>query len=98
MEAIYKGLFLICIKDFELFFISIINIITTKMCAYFMIIKALFLKLKYSFGGKKPIFRMKCEKIQTSIISKFFVKRIVPEAILPKKGTTGSAGYDICAI
>ena len=30
--------------------------------------------------------------------SKFFVKKLVPEAIIPKKGTEGAAGYDIYSI
>ncbi len=31
-------------------------------------------------------------------ISKFFIKRLTNEAIIPQKGTTGAAGYDICSI
>ena len=41
------------------------------------------------------------ESFQKSIqnpISKFYVKKLVPEAILPVKATQGSAGYDICAL
>lgn len=31
-------------------------------------------------------------------ISKFFIKKLAPEAILPKKGTVGAAGYDLSSI
>ncbi len=31
-------------------------------------------------------------------VSKFFVKKLVPEAILPKKGSVGAAGYDLSSI
>lgn len=39
-------------------------------------------------------------KVQTSakVMSKFFVKKLVPEARLPAKGTPGAAGYDLCSI
>jgi dUTP pyrophosphatase len=30
-------------------------------------------------------------------ISKFLVKKLNSDAILPKKGSVGAAGYDICA-
>lgn len=30
--------------------------------------------------------------------SKFLVKKLVPEAIIPKKGTVGAAGYDVYSI
>lgn len=33
-----------------------------------------------------------------SQISKFRVKKLVPEAVMPKKGTEGAAGYDICSV
>jgi dUTPase len=36
------------------------------------------------------------KKIQT--VSKFFIKKLIPEAILPKKGTSGAAGYDLSSI
>jgi dUTP pyrophosphatase len=36
------------------------------------------------------------EKIRT--FSKFFVKKLVAEAVLPVKATPGSAGYDLCSI
>lgn len=29
--------------------------------------------------------------------SKFLVKRLTPHAVLPKKGSSGAAGYDVCA-
>jgi dUTP pyrophosphatase len=29
--------------------------------------------------------------------SKFYIKRLTPDALLPKKGSVGAAGYDICA-
>lgn len=35
---------------------------------------------------------------KTSTISKFFIKKLVPEAIMPKKGTIGAAGYDLSSI
>ncbi len=35
---------------------------------------------------------------KASTISKFFIKKLVPEAILPKKGTVGAAGYDLSSI
>ena len=44
---------------------------------------------------------MKAEKEnppKSNSISKFYVKKLVPEAILPIKGTSGAAGYDICAL
>lgn len=46
---------------------------------------------------------MSCEKKKSveeikETVSKFFVKKLVPEAYLPKKGTIGAAGYDICAV
>lgn len=31
-------------------------------------------------------------------ISKFFIKKLTNEAILPKKGSSGAAGYDLCSI
>lgn len=31
-------------------------------------------------------------------VSKFFIKKLAPEAILPKKGSVGAAGYDLCSI
>jgi dUTPase len=34
----------------------------------------------------------------TSPVSKFFIKKLVPHAVLPKKGTPGAAGYDLCAL
>jgi dUTP pyrophosphatase len=39
---------------------------------------------------------IKMSKIGT--ISKFFVKKLVSEAVLPAKATPGSAGYDLCSI
>jgi dUTPase len=33
-----------------------------------------------------------------SSISKFFIKKLTPEAVLPKKGTVGAAGYDLSSI
>ena len=38
----------------------------------------------------------KMKKIST--VSKFFIKKLTPEAILPKKGTVGAAGYDLSSI
>ena len=32
------------------------------------------------------------------MISRLFVKKLAPHAILPKKGSSGAAGYDICAL
>lgn len=40
---------------------------------------------------------MKAEKAANKM-SKFFVKKLVPEAKLPLKGTPGAAGYDLCSI
>ena len=37
------------------------------------------------------------QSTKTKPISKLFVKRISPTALLPKKGSSGAAGYDICA-
>ena len=31
-------------------------------------------------------------------LSKFYVKKLVSEAIIPKKGTAGAAGYDLYAV
>lgn len=42
---------------------------------------------------------MQKEKMKKmSGVSKFFVKKLVPEAILPKKGSVGAAGYDLSSI
>ena len=43
------------------------------------------------------MFEHKEEKKQKSTISKLLVKKLNPTAILPKKGSPGAAGYDICA-
>ena len=37
-------------------------------------------------------------QLKNSSVSRFGVKKLVPEAILPVKGTKKSAGYDICSI
>lgn len=42
------------------------------------------------FAGKE-------DKKQKSMISRLLVKKLNPTAILPKKGSPGAAGYDICA-
>jgi dUTP pyrophosphatase len=34
---------------------------------------------------------------QTPLLSRLLVKKLNPSAILPKKGSSGAAGYDICA-
>ena len=43
---------------------------------------------------------MKAEKAMETAnkMSRFFVKKLVPEAKLPLKGTPGAAGYDLCSI
>lgn len=38
----------------------------------------------------------KMKKVST--VSKFFIKKLLPEATLPKKGTAGAAGYDLSSI
>lgn len=35
---------------------------------------------------------------KVSTVSKFFIKKLVPEATLPQKGTVGAAGYDLCSL
>jgi len=35
---------------------------------------------------------------KVSPMSKFFIKKLVPSAIVPKKGTIGAAGYDLSSI
>lgn len=44
---------------------------------------------------------MSCENITKPVaktVSKFIVKKLVPEAFIPAKGTPGAAGYDLCSI
>jgi len=36
--------------------------------------------------------------LKEATVSKFFIKRLVEEAVLPKKGSAGAAGYDLCSI
>lgn len=36
-------------------------------------------------------------KIAVKQVSKFLVKKLNENAVIPKKGSTGAAGYDICA-
>jgi hypothetical protein len=43
------------------------------------------------------MFETKEEKKKSPMISRLLVKKLSPTAILPKKGSPGAAGYDICA-
>jgi hypothetical protein len=44
---------------------------------------------------KKDNSKMEMKTIKD--ISKFMVKRLHQNAVMPKKGSPGAAGYDICA-
>lgn len=41
---------------------------------------------------------MEASKKVATKISRFFIKKLNPEAVLPKKGSLKAAGYDICSI
>lgn len=43
------------------------------------------------------MFEGKEEKRNKPMLSRLLVKKLTPTAILPKKGSTLAAGYDICA-
>lgn len=46
-----------------------------------------------SMNSQKPVPDSNQEPIK-----KFYIKKLVPDATIPVKGTQGSAGYDLCAI
>ena len=43
------------------------------------------------------MFEGKEEKKRNNMISRLLVKKLTPTAILPKKGSSGAAGYDVCS-
>jgi hypothetical protein len=40
---------------------------------------------------------MKSDIKKVETIAKFFIKKLNENAVIPKKGSSGAAGYDICS-